>query len=102
VALFAAIPDTLFSPLASPGAPIYAEALVRIFAETRRHQQPLSRDLTVSLICEVLAEIGVMILGTLNNGLTLLSVNAYYQEIVRGLVLLLAVALDQIRKRDGA
>jgi ribose/xylose/arabinose/galactoside ABC-type transport system permease subunit len=35
------------------------------------------------------------------NGLTLLSVNAYYQEIVRGLVLLLAVALDQIRKREG-
>jgi ribose/xylose/arabinose/galactoside ABC-type transport system permease subunit len=44
--------------------------------------------------------LGVLIMGTLNNGLTLLSVNAYYQEIVRGLVLLLAVALDQIRKRE--
>ena len=46
--------------------------------------------------------LGVLIMGTLNNGLTLLSVDAYYQEIVRGLVLLLAVALDQLRKRDAA
>jgi ribose/xylose/arabinose/galactoside ABC-type transport system permease subunit len=45
--------------------------------------------------------LGVLIMGTLNNGLTLLSVNAYYQEIVRGLVLLLAVALDQLRKRES-
>ena len=43
--------------------------------------------------------LGVLIMGTLNNGLTLLSVNAYYQEIIRGSVLLLAVALDQWRKR---
>lgn len=42
--------------------------------------------------------LGVLIMGTLNNGLTLLSVNAYYQEIIRGVVLLLAVALDQWRK----
>ena len=42
---------------------------------------------------------GVLIMGTLNNGLTLLSVNAYYQEIARGLVLLLAVAIDQLRNR---
>jgi ribose transport system permease protein len=43
--------------------------------------------------------LGVLIMGTLNNGLTLLSVNAYYQEIARGLVLLLAVAIDQLRNR---
>ncbi len=55
MALFSVIPDTLFSPLASPGAPVYAEALLQIFAETRRHQQPLSRDLVVSLVREVLA-----------------------------------------------
>lgn len=45
--------------------------------------------------------LGVLILGTLNNGLTLLNVSSYYQEIARGLVLLLAVALDQIRLRFG-
>jgi ribose transport system permease protein len=43
--------------------------------------------------------LGVLILGTLNNGLTLLNVSSYYQEIARGTVLLLAVALDQIRMR---
>ncbi len=45
--------------------------------------------------------LGVLILGTLNNGLTLLNVSSYYQEIARGLVLLLAVALDQLRLRFG-
>ncbi|NNJ12309.1 hypothetical protein EKD04_018445 [Chloroflexales bacterium ZM16-3] len=50
------LPTTLFSPLASPGAPLYASALLAIFAETRRHQQPLSRDLAVSLVRELLGE----------------------------------------------
>lgn len=45
--------------------------------------------------------LGVLILGTLNNGLTLLNVSSNYQEIARGVVLLLAVALDQIRLRLG-
>lgn len=40
---------------------------------------------------------GVLILGTLNNGMTLLSLSSDYQQIVQGLVLLLAVALDQFR-----
>lgn len=56
MALFSVLPPALFSPLASPGAAIYAEAMLRIFAETRRHQQPLSRELAVSLLREVLAE----------------------------------------------
>lgn len=56
MALFSVLPQALFSPLASPGAPIYAEGMLRIFAETRRHQQPLSRDLAVSLLHEVLAQ----------------------------------------------
>ena len=43
--------------------------------------------------------LGVLILGTLNNGLTLLNVSSYYQEVARGLVLLLAVGLDQLRLR---
>jgi ribose transport system permease protein len=45
--------------------------------------------------------LGVMILGTLNNGLTLLNVSSNYQDIARGAVLLLAVALDQLRLRVG-
>jgi ribose transport system permease protein len=43
--------------------------------------------------------LGVLILGTLNNGLTLLSVSSYYQDVARGIVLLLAVGLDQLRLR---
>ncbi|MES2459428.1 MAG: ABC transporter permease [Armatimonadota bacterium] len=46
--------------------------------------------------------LGVLILGTLNNGLTLLSVSSYYQEVARGAVLLLAVGLDQLRLRLAA
>ena len=43
--------------------------------------------------------LGVLILGTLNNGLTLLNVSSYYQDVARGVVLLLAVGLDQLRLR---
>lgn len=43
--------------------------------------------------------VGVLILGTLNNGLVLLQVSSYYQEVARGAVLLGAVALDRLRRR---
>jgi ribose/xylose/arabinose/galactoside ABC-type transport system permease subunit len=43
--------------------------------------------------------LAVLILGTLNNGLTLLDVSSFSQEVTRGAVLLLAVSLDQIRIR---
>jgi ribose transport system permease protein len=45
--------------------------------------------------------LGVLIMGTLNNGLTLLNVSSYYQDVARGTVLLLAVGLDQLRQRWG-
>ncbi|MCP4166428.1 MAG: ABC transporter permease [Chloroflexi bacterium] len=44
--------------------------------------------------------IGVLILGTLTNGMILLGVSAYYQQIAQGFVLLLAVGLDQLRTRS--
>ena len=44
--------------------------------------------------------IGVLILGTLTNGMILLGVSSYYQQIAQGTVLLLAVGLDQIRTRS--
>lgn len=43
--------------------------------------------------------LAVLILGTLNNGLTLLDVSSFWQEITRGTVLIAAVAFDQIRTR---
>lgn len=42
--------------------------------------------------------VGVLILGTLNNGLTILGVTSFWQEIARGSVLILAVGLDQLRR----
>lgn len=45
--------------------------------------------------------LAVLILGTLNNGLTLLDVSSFWQEITRGAVLIAAVAFDQIRVRSG-
>lgn len=44
--------------------------------------------------------IGVLILGTLTNGMILLGVSTYYQQIAQGFVLLLAVGLDQLRTRS--
>ncbi len=43
--------------------------------------------------------LGVMILNVLNNGLVLLDVNTFWQEVVRGTVIILAVAIDEYRKR---
>lgn len=41
--------------------------------------------------------VGVLILATLNNGMTLRSLSSDFQQIIQGVVLLLAVGLDQIR-----
>jgi ribose transport system permease protein len=43
--------------------------------------------------------VAVLILGTLNNGLTLLDVTSFWQDVTRGAVLLLAVGVDQIRRQ---
>ncbi len=41
--------------------------------------------------------LAVCILGTLDNGLTLMDVSSFWQNVARGIVLLLAVSVDQIR-----
>lgn len=43
--------------------------------------------------------IGILILGVLNNGLNLLGVSSFYQQIVKGVVILIAVLID--RKRNN-
>lgn len=43
--------------------------------------------------------LGVIMLGILNNGLTLLGVPAYWQIIVQGVALLLAVVADEMRRK---
>jgi ribose transport system permease protein len=44
---------------------------------------------------------GVLVLGALSNGLTLMQVSSFYQQIVTGLVLLLAVAFSRLRSSIG-
>jgi ribose transport system permease protein len=41
--------------------------------------------------------LGLLILTIINNGLTLLSIQSYYQMLVRGIVLVLAVLIDSVR-----
>jgi ribose transport system permease protein len=41
--------------------------------------------------------LGVLIMGVMNNGLDLLEVRSYWQDVARGVVLLLAVSLDSLR-----
>ena len=43
--------------------------------------------------------IGVLIIIFLHNGLNILGVNAFWQYVVNGLVIIGAVAVDQIRRR---
>lgn len=38
--------------------------------------------------------IGVLIIGVLNNGLNLLNVSSFYQSVIKGIVILLAVLID--------
>lgn len=45
--------------------------------------------------------LGLIIIGVLNNGLVLLNVNSFYQDVARGTLLILAVSFDQLRQRLG-
>ncbi|NLL49162.1 MAG: ABC transporter permease [Firmicutes bacterium] len=47
------------------------------------------------------AMIGVLIIGVLQNGLNLLNVNSFWQLIVKGIVILIAVSFDMIRSRKA-
>ncbi|HAJ70278.1 MAG: ABC transporter permease subunit [Alkalibacterium gilvum] len=42
--------------------------------------------------------VGALIIGTLNNGLNLIGVSSFYQQVVKGIVIIIAVLLD--RKND--
>ncbi|WP_436839070.1 ABC transporter permease [Nonomuraea angiospora] len=45
--------------------------------------------------------VGALILAVLRNGLNLLSVSAFWQQVVIGVVIALAVLLDTLRRRSG-
>jgi ribose transport system permease protein len=45
--------------------------------------------------------IGVLIIGVLNNGLNIIGVSAFWQQVVQGVVILIAVLIDVIRNRKS-
>lgn len=49
----------------------------------------------------VLTVVGVLIIGFINDGLDLMGVSAYYQLLVKGLIIVAAVLIDRARHRDG-
>lgn len=46
-----------------------------------------------------LCVVGAMIIGVLNNGMDLMGVNAYWQQIVKGVIIVVAVLIDARRRR---
>lgn len=55
-ALFQKLPSSLFSPLSAPEAELYSEVLLVLFVETQRHQEPLSRELCITLVADVIED----------------------------------------------
>jgi ribose transport system permease protein len=43
--------------------------------------------------------LGVLIIGVINNGLTLLNIGSFWQDVTLGTLLILAVGFDQLRLR---
>lgn len=48
------------------------------------------------------ALVGALLMGSLNNGMSLMNVSTFYQDTARGAVLLLAVAIDQLSRRRSS
>ena len=42
---------------------------------------------------------GALIIGVINNGMELIHINIYWQQIVKGIIIVLAVFIDQIRQK---
>ena len=45
------------------------------------------------------ALLGALLMGSLNNGMSLMNVPTFYQDTARGIILLLAVTIDQLSRR---
>jgi hypothetical protein len=56
VSLFQVLPEELFHPFAAPGAAIYADILAKLFDETQRHHQALSRDSAIHHIANLISD----------------------------------------------
>jgi len=45
---------------------------------------------------------GAFIIGVINNGLDLMGVSSYYQQVVKGVIIVAAVLLDAFTRRRQA
>ena len=45
--------------------------------------------------------IGALIIGVINNGLDLMGVSSYYQQVIKGAIIVAAVLIDVSRKKQG-
>ena len=45
--------------------------------------------------------VGAVVVGVLRNGLTLMGVQSVYQVLITGILVILAVAIDQLSRRGG-
>ena len=43
--------------------------------------------------------IGAFFIGALNNGMSLMDVSEFYQKVIKGLIIILAVGIDGSRKQ---
>ena len=59
----------------------------------------LTRAVGAKAVVEVGTLMGALIIGTINNGLDLMGVSSYYQQVVKGLIIVAAVLLDVSRNR---
>ncbi len=46
--------------------------------------------------------VGMLIIGTMTNGLDLLNVSSYYQQVIKGIIILVAVLSDSKKSTSGA
>jgi ribose transport system permease protein len=79
------------NPLAQDGLELYAIAAVIVGGTSLSGGQG---DIPGTVV-------GALIMGVLANGLGLLAVPDYWQKVIIGTVIVVAVAADQLRKRWG-
>ena len=70
-----------------------ARGTAPISRQMRFHNGPWVRS-----PCSVMNTLaGALIMGLINNGVNLMEVNAYWQKVALGIIIVLAVALDMFR-----
>ena len=43
--------------------------------------------------------VGALIIGVMNNGLDLLNVSPFYQQVVKGVIIIVAIIIDERKNR---